>query len=149
VGVAKLTLVAPPPETFTLFASGLRTQGDRGTRPVGARTVVTGMLATEPGGPAVGELLILSAMTAPPSLLEPGAAGLEAQTFVLPGGTLAGTGVLHDDCTGTFAVIGGTGEYADARGSYTVAQQAGVAEYAFTLRPRQNAQAAPDLLTTR
>jgi len=42
--------------------------------------------------------------------------------FVLPAGQILGAGAGHSDrLHGTYAVIGGTGRYAGARGSYTIA----------------------------
>jgi hypothetical protein len=67
-----------------------------------------------------------------------GYAGLEVHTFVLPGGTLVGMGTsLLDEAV--FAVIGGTGRYAGAQGSYAAKQRLreyggnGTAEFKLTL----------------
>ena len=53
---------------------------------------------------------------------EPGS--LELHTFVLPEGTLLGSGVASAaaDSEGVFAIIGGTGRYLGARGSYVARQ---------------------------
>jgi hypothetical protein len=53
---------------------------------------------------------------------EPGS--LEQHTFILPGGSIFGSGVTTSgmESVGQFAIVGGTGRYHGARGSY-VAQQ--------------------------
>lgn len=65
-------------------------------------------------------------------------AGVEVHTFVLPGGTLVGMGTsLLDEAV--FAVVGGTGRYAGAKGSYAATQRLreyggnGTAEFKLTL----------------
>jgi len=70
---------------------------------------------------------------------EPGS--LEQHTFILPEGTIFGTGVSTAgmDGDGQFAIIGGTGRYHGARGSYVARQSHvdfggnGVATFTFTL----------------
>jgi hypothetical protein len=70
---------------------------------------------------------------------EPGS--LELHTFVLPEGTIFGSGVASASCgsDGQFAVIGGTGRYLGARGSYVAHQSyadfggGGTASFVFTL----------------
>lgn len=53
---------------------------------------------------------------------EPGS--LELHTFVLPEGTIIGSGTANAaiDSEGHFAIIGGTGRFEGARGSYTAQQ---------------------------
>jgi len=53
---------------------------------------------------------------------EPGS--LEHHTFILPEGNIFGSGVATSgrDSDGQFAIIGGTGRYVGARGSYTARQ---------------------------
>ena len=67
-----------------------------------------------------------------------GHAGIEVHTFVLPGGTLVGLGTsLLGEAV--FAVVGGTGRYAGAKGSYVAIQRLreqggnGTAEFKLTL----------------
>jgi hypothetical protein len=70
---------------------------------------------------------------------EPGS--LEQHTFILPDGNIFGTGVSASstDGEGQFAVIGGTGRYHGARGSYVARQSHvdfggnGAATFTFTL----------------
>ncbi|MGH9278259.1 MAG: hypothetical protein ACRD12_09140, partial [Acidimicrobiales bacterium] len=54
-----------------------------------------------------------------------GQATLELHTFNLDGGSIIGTGTARAalDATDTFAIVGGTGRYVGARGSYTAVQQ--------------------------
>jgi hypothetical protein len=53
---------------------------------------------------------------------EPGS--LELHTFVFPDGTIVGSGIASaaTDSEGQFAIIGGTGRYLGARGSYVARQ---------------------------
>ncbi len=67
---------------------------------------------------------------------------LQSHTFVLPSGTLTGTGVLTSAGVGDFPVTGGTGAYHGAQGSYSVRQDTdslngGSATYSFSLLPRK------------
>ena len=70
---------------------------------------------------------------------EPGS--LEQHTFVLPEGNLFGTGVGSSgmESEGQFAIVGGTGRYAGAQGSYVARQSHldfggnGTATFTFTL----------------
>ena len=70
---------------------------------------------------------------------EPGS--LELHTFVLPEGTIIGSGTANAaiDSEGHFAIIGGTGRYQGAKGSYTARQSYrelggdGVATFTLTL----------------
>jgi hypothetical protein len=115
-------------------AGGLPGQGDRLT--------AFGLLAGEPDGPVVGEFH--GAYTA---LRDPGhgaavdVATLEQHTFVLDGGTLVGSGVgtRSLDVADTFAIVGGTGRYAGARGTYVARQRHrefggdGTADFVLTL----------------
>jgi hypothetical protein len=70
---------------------------------------------------------------------EPGS--IEQHTFILPEGTILGSGVTPSglDSEGQFAVVGGTGRYHGARGSYVARQDHidfggnGTATFTFTL----------------
>jgi hypothetical protein len=67
------------------------------------------------------------------------AASLELHTFTLRDGTIHGLGVATRGAEGHFAVLGGTGRYAGARGSYVAHQRPrelggdGTAEFNLTL----------------
>jgi hypothetical protein len=67
------------------------------------------------------------------------AARIGSAPFLFPAGTIVGMGTsLHGEAT--FAVVGGTGIYADARGSYVAKQRLreqggnGTADFNLTLR---------------
>jgi hypothetical protein len=70
---------------------------------------------------------------------EPGS--LEQHTFILPEGTIFGTGVTTSglESEGQFAIVGGTGRYHAARGSYVARQSHvdfggnGTATFTFTI----------------
>ena len=66
-------------------------------------------------------------------------ASVEVHTFVLPEGTIVGMGTsVHGRAV--FAIVGGTGAYADAKGSYAATQRLrehggnGTAEFILTIR---------------
>jgi hypothetical protein len=70
-----------------------------------------------------------------------GVATLEQHTFILDGGTIVGSGAGTQslEVGDTFAVVGGTGHYAGARGTYVARQRPlqfggdGTAEFTITL----------------
>ena len=92
-----------------------------------------------PGGRPAGELHIAAFTLHGPGEPRAGdAERLELHTFVLENGTIVGSGALGRR-GGEFAVLGGTGRYAGARGTYLVRGHGpalpgdGTAEFAFTL----------------
>ena len=104
----------------------------------GDRLTFQGELFDRPGGAAVGELYAAAFTLHGPGAAAGAAERLELHTFVLAGGTIVGTGAAGGE-SGVFAVLGGTGRYAGARGSY-VARQGhhelggdGTAEFVFSL----------------
>lgn len=56
----------------------------------------------------------------------------EQHTFVLDGGTLLGIGTSGEG--GSYAIVGGTGKYSDARGGYTVTRNGRGAAFNFQLQ---------------
>jgi len=107
---------------------------------LGDQSAVLGELLDGPQGKAVGQFYgsRLAIQSAPGGHARADA-GIEVHTFVLPGGTLVGMGtsVLGE---AVFAIVGGTGRYAGAKGSYVAKQRLreqggnGTAEFILTLR---------------
>ena len=103
----------------------------------GERATVYGTLVAEPGGASVGEFQAASFFgDSPFSASE--AASLEQHVFHIAGDAIFGIGSASDS-GGVFAVVGGSGRFAGARGSYTAQQSAhetggdGTARFEFTL----------------
>ncbi|HZQ76136.1 MAG TPA: hypothetical protein VFE55_02325 [Acidimicrobiia bacterium] len=91
----------------------------------GDRLVASGDLHATPGGDKVGEFhAAVFHLGAPGQVGPAGAGSLELHTFLLPDGSIIGSGTATPDADrpDAFAVIGGTGRYAGARGSYVVRQ---------------------------
>ena len=91
----------------------------------GEQMLVTGDLHDRAGGARVGEFYdTYLGVAAPGRAAADGAASLQLHTFALAGGTILGSGTATPghDTVDEFAVIGGTGEYANARGTYTARQ---------------------------
>lgn len=110
---------------------------DRGHRLLGR-----GELLDRPDGEKVGEFFASSYGIDSPARAGPdGAATLELHTFNLAGGSLIGTGTARAglDAEDTFAIVGGTGRFVGARGSYVARQQPqefggdGTAEFTLTV----------------
>lgn len=140
---AALTATKPAPETLKLFGRRwhAQAQGRRaGKLPArGDRLGIYGELARRPDGKKAGEFY--SAYFSHLAPFGPGpqaAAGLELHTFNLDDGTILGQG-SHWGEEGVYAVVGGTGRYIGARGSYIAHQRPmelggdGTAEFVFTL----------------
>jgi hypothetical protein len=120
----------PPTTELRLYGRGWQLQSDapraawaRPTR--GQRSLVFGELLDAPadaGGTRLGELYATCTCVDAPFGPGPTAAtSLEQHTLNLPDGTLTGMGTSQGD-EGVFAIVGGTGRYAGARGSYTARQ---------------------------
>ena len=136
---AKATLAMPATGTRELRVFGrawrLETPGRRpgeAIRP-GDQGAVSGDLLDRPNGRVIGQFHGSRLATGPR-----GQTAMEVHTFVLPHGTIVGMGTsLFGDAV--FAVVGGTGAYATARGSYVARQRLrelggnGTAEFTLTL----------------
>jgi hypothetical protein len=86
------------------------------------------------GRPA-GELHVTTMPVLGPGASSPDAGAMEWHAFHLPGGTILGAGSAGTD-GGAFAVVGGTGRYAGARGTYEMRRLAtGGAQFALRLEP--------------
>ena len=112
--------------------------GDAGVPQVsGERATTYGTLTAKPGGSPVGEFQAASFFGESP-LSASGSGSIELHTFKLGEDTIFGMGSASD-AAGVFAVVGGSGRFAGARGSY-VAEQShfeaggdGTARFDFTL----------------
>ncbi len=126
-------------QRLELVATGLTTVGGRARRVVGASVAHRALLHRAADGAAEGELFVTSTLVAAHRVLTDATAtgAIETHTFVLPEGSITGTGTVDHSGRGTFAVTGGTGAYHGSRGSYTVAQEldrvAGAGRYVFEL----------------
>ena len=108
----------------------------------GHRLLGRGEPAEEPGGKPVGEFFATSFGVDAPGRVGPdGVATLEFHAFNLPGGSIIGTGTARAplDAEDVFAIVGGTGKYVGARGSYVARQRPqefggdGTAQFTITL----------------
>lgn len=121
-----------------LAAPGLR----RGELPKrGDQVSISGALSHAPGEAEVGSFFASvlhldgAAAHGPYSTAQ-----LETHTFQLPGGTLVGMGTTTGSGEDVFAVVGGTGRYLGAAGSYVSRQNPletggdGTAEFTFNLK---------------
>jgi hypothetical protein len=104
----------------------------------GDHGAIYGELVDRPKGTVLGQFYgsRLAVHSAPNARVD---AGVEVHTFVFPGGTIVGMGTsVRGDAV--FAVVGGTGVYAGAKGSYVAKQRLreqggnGTAEFKLTLR---------------
>jgi hypothetical protein len=92
----------------------------------GDRLVASGDLHATPEGDKVGEFhAAVFHLGAPGQVGPAGAGSLELHTFLLPGGSVIGTGTAtpDPDRDDAFAIIGGTGRYAGASGTYVARQR--------------------------
>jgi hypothetical protein len=94
--------------------------------PAGVRMLARGELVDKPlRGRKIGDFFATYYRLNPHGKVAPNEAGsLELHTFVFPEGTIVGSGTASAACAseGTFAIIGGTGRYLGARGSYVARQ---------------------------
>ena len=94
--------------------------------PAGVRMLARGDIMDKPSrGRKLGEFFATYYRLNPPGKVaghEPGS--LELHTFLFPDGTIVGSGVATAaaESEGQFAIIGGTGRYHGARGSYVARQ---------------------------
>jgi hypothetical protein len=133
----------PLPNEFRLFGRSWRLDapgrvpGEQIRRGDGG--VVYGELVDAPTGKPTGRFFgsRLAVQSAPGGNVRADAS-VEIHTFVLPGGTLVGMGTALP-AESVFAIVGGTGDYAGASGSYTAVQRLrelggnGTAEFHVTL----------------
>jgi hypothetical protein len=121
-----------------LAAQGLR-RGDLPKR--GDQVSISGVLSNAPGEAEIGTFFA--------SVVHLDSAGghgsyssaqLETHSFQLPGGTLIGMGTATGSGENAFAIVGGTGRYLGALGSYVTKQSPletggdGTAEFTLTIK---------------
>jgi hypothetical protein len=129
--------IATGSETLRLFGTRrARSRAGKNARGTTAAPAAFGELALEPGAEPIGSFRSngLGQAGALPNLPM---AALEIQTFELAEGTLFGIGApLGRDGERICAVLGGTGRFASARGSYLErpAEGASLVEFVFTLK---------------
>ena len=103
----------------------------------GERHNAYGELLDRPGGKVIGHFS--AAHLTHDSPFAAAVSSLEIHTFALEGGTLHGLGTAARGSEGHFVVLGGTGRYSSAQGSYRARQGVrdlggnGSAEFHFTL----------------
>jgi hypothetical protein len=119
----------PPAEAlFRIRGHGLSLASPtfrKGIQPVpGERILVQGELTTAADQP-IGRFYAVYMALAAPSSNSTAAASLEQHTFDFGDGTLVGSGLGTRalDSADAFAVVGGTGRYLGARGSYSAIQR--------------------------
>ena len=128
----------PRPRSLVLYGRGLDGHGHGGTARRGDRLTVVGELLDRPGGNVVGELYGAVFTLRGPTAVAPDADRLELHTFQLRDGSIIGSGTAGAR-EGAFAILGGTGAYAGARGVYTTRHDrsehggAGTAKFHLTL----------------
>ena len=134
LGAAGAAGAATGPTTIHLRARHMRAHARTARPGAHARTgdrLTVGAELLDRSGAAVGEL-----HGAAFALRGPGSGAperLELHTFVLRDGTVIGSGA-GSATAGTFAILGGTGRYAGARGTYTIGPgRGGTAEIVLTV----------------
>jgi hypothetical protein len=86
----------------------------------GDRHSTYGELLDRPNGTVVGHFT--AAHLTQDSPFAAVASSLEIHTFTLKGGTIHGLGAVERGAEGHFVIVGGTGQYAGARGNYVARQ---------------------------
>jgi len=137
---AALAAPAGTPRKFTLYGRNWHTGArGRGARS-GDRLSYYGELLTAPDSDPAGHFLAACfCPDIPASFGGFAAVTMEMHTFTLPEGSIMGQGVAAPGGGGRFAIVGGTGAYAGARGFYTAHQEplewggSGRAEFSFEL----------------
>jgi hypothetical protein len=113
------------------YAGGRRASGMPAR---GEQTTSRARLFDGPSGHSVGELHVASVALRGPGAGSADAGAMEWHTFHLPGGTIIGSGTAGSE-RGEFAILGGTGRYANARGIYTLRRgELGESDAEFVLR---------------
>jgi hypothetical protein len=120
---------------LVLHVDGWPAAGRNGLAAVeaGRRQTTRSAILDGPGGRRVGELYTVAFAVRSTGSLEPALVDrIEQHTFRLQDGTILGSGTA-DGADGAFAVVGGTGRYAGASGTYEVVVRDGAATFTFSL----------------
>ncbi len=113
---------------ITLYAPDLATPTARSGEAPAARSEVL----DAPEGRPVGEVHVAVVPVLGPGASSSNADRMEWHTFHLQGGTILGAGSAGTE-GGAFSVIGGTGRFANARGTYDLRRVPGGAEFVLRL----------------
>jgi len=128
---ASRSMLEAPSATLTLFAPDLETPPARPGEGPAARFD----LLDAPAGRPAGEMHVAIMPVLGPGASSPDAGAMEWHTFRLRGGTILGAGSAGTE-GGAFAVVGGTGRFANARGTYELRRlAAGGAQFVLRLEP--------------
>jgi len=125
IGGAETPAKAPPngrpPRSLTIQGRDMHAileERPLGHGPVaGGRTALSGELV-DPSGASLGRFLGTSTAFDVDPGDRSGAVSMESHTFQLADGTIHGMGTVQPGSDTVFAIVGGTGRYLGARGSY-------------------------------
>jgi hypothetical protein len=88
----------------------------------GDRVTISGVLSGSPGGPPIGTFFATSMHLDTVDAARFATAEMQMHTMKLPEGNLVGMGTAVAGEATTYAVVGGTGRYLGATGSYSAVQ---------------------------
>ena len=143
-GRASASAAVTAPQQLTLFGRHFHLHAPNrraGVVPVkGERLTAYGELLDSPGGKKIGEFSsALFALGSPFGAAPTAPTSLEFHSFNLHDGTIIGLGTAVAGDESIYAIVGGTGRYAGARGTYVAQQRSrelggnGTAEFRLTL----------------
>ena len=127
---------AAPARTLLLHGVNMHLRGTSEGPSIGDTLTVHGELRPAAGGRSVGEVFITGVVMAGADQDAAQVSSFEHHLFRIGNDTITGSGVVRQDGSGTFTVTGGSGRYADARGTYISQQSAdhageGIAQFSF------------------
>jgi hypothetical protein len=134
IGAARVAGASGRTGNLRLVAPHLDGPGRSHAAP-GAQTASVADLFDRAGGRRVGEVHVAAVPVFGPGRSAPDRGAMEWHTFHLDGGTIVGSGTAGTE-GGAFAVVGGTGRFANARGTYELRRLADRgAEFVLRLEP--------------
>jgi hypothetical protein len=124
------------PETIEMTVTQLRSLGGGQVSGAGDPVSLHGMLVA--GSGVTGEFVAHGVTLGRPGRTLARPASTQTQVFTLTGGSITGIGAVDSQGAGAFTITGGTGAYANVRGSYTSTQhpnhtRGGSGRFVFTL----------------